>query len=149
MNWRALLDRLLGTAPDTADVLDAAERVESGLSRRQFLRGALIATTAAALVDVDQLLWMPGEKTIFLPECEVYTTLDWVARDALSTLENNLRMISRFNRAYDRRFDGVRVGDTVQVWIPKRFEPHDYSGIVTESVLPVTITPELRRRRRA
>jgi len=38
----------------------------TNFSRRQFLR-TLAAGLVASTVDVDRLLWVPGEKTIFIP----------------------------------------------------------------------------------
>lgn len=40
------------------------------MDRRQFLRrlsSGLLATAAAHTLDLDKLLWVPGEKTYFLP----------------------------------------------------------------------------------
>lgn len=135
MNWRAWLDRMFGTAPETTAIVEAAERVGSGFSRRQFLRGALAATAIAATVDVEQLLWTPGEKTIFLPESvELYEGLltpDWVTREALRILQNNLKFASQFSRDYDEHF----VGETVNVRIPRRYSTRaNPYGIVDRSV---------------
>lgn len=123
MNWRALFDRLLGTAPETADILDAAAHVPRGMSRRTFLRGALAATAIAATVDVEQLLWTPGEKTLFLPTLEEVAayngllTADWISREALRILKKNLDLTSRFNREYVAPYDrrGSRRGDAVPI----------------------------------
>lgn len=144
MNWRALLDRILGTDPETTAIVDAAERVGSGLSRRQFLRGALVATAVAATVDVEQLLWMPGEKTILLPELVdggwddnfLPPTPDWVTRETLRLFEKNLALTSKFSCRFDKAF---RVGDTVNVRIPQRFTPYDYSGKVVRPSVAVTL----------
>lgn len=138
MSWRTWLDRLLGTAPETADVLDAAAHVPHGMSRRSFLRGALAATAVAATVDVEQLLWTPGEKTIFLPEfvdVDVYNGLvtpDWVARQALRLLNKNLRIASQFCRPC------ARIGDTVQVHLPQTFQPRPGISTIYTPAIAVT-----------
>ncbi len=41
------------------------------MKRRDFLR-ILLAAPIAATVDVEKLLWIPGEKTIFLPSVEIF-----------------------------------------------------------------------------
>lgn len=169
MNWRALLERLragFSGSPDAADVLDAADRLPNGFGRRAFLKTALVGVAVAATVDVEQLLWTPGEKTIFLPTLDKtvvlldetvfanYNTLldtDWIAKDLLRDLERNLDLVGRFSRQYDAQFSGrrARVGDTVLVRVPKRFEPDDHSGIIIERAVPVVLTALPRRRRRA
>lgn len=138
MSWRTWLDRVLGPSLETADVLDAAARVGSGFSRRQFLRTALVGAAVAATVDVEQLLWMPGEKTILLPElvpCWSDEQIDWFTRHSLDIMNKNLAIAAKFNRQYDQKF---RVGDTLIVRIPRRFEPYDYSGKVAD-IVPVTL----------
>lgn len=56
---------------------------------------------ASAVLDLDRLLWVPGEKTIFLPPvvpiravCSQFLTTDWVAREALKLLQKQL-VVSR------------------------------------------------------
>lgn len=139
MNWRTLLDRLFGRTEETTAIIDAAERVGSGFSRRQFLKTALAGAAIAATVDVEQLLWMPGEKTIFLPTFDDYEliTPDWVTREALDILQRQIALTSRFSRAYDEKFP--KIGDTVNVRVPMRFTPFDNSGRITDYRVPVTI----------
>lgn len=112
-NVRDLLTRLRDAFRDDAEahaVLDAVAHVPAGLSRRQFLRSALVATAVAATVDVDQLLWMPGERTIFLPSAPSviaghYAALEkWMAREAFRILTNNLTIVRHVNREYHERF---------------------------------------------
>ena len=96
-----------------------------GVSRRGFL-AALAAAGAGALaaeVDVDRLLWVPGEKTFFLPpvvepwavEIEVgpsfvsgrntLLTADWYAREALlRVLKNRIEFTKRVTQDYDAAF---------------------------------------------
>lgn len=40
------------------------------MNRRDFLK-ILLTTTAASYVDYEQLLWIPGEKTIFIPSGKI------------------------------------------------------------------------------
>lgn len=50
-------------------------------NRRQFLKGllTLAAGSVSANIDIDRLLWVPGEKTIFIPsakQVEIFTAAD-------------------------------------------------------------------------
>ena len=56
---------LVTLSPEKAEVLVSAQR--HGVSRRAFLRGTLATMAVALSLDVDRLLWLPGEKTLILP----------------------------------------------------------------------------------
>lgn len=52
------------------------------LNRRSFLKwlgGTAAGAAAAHVLDLDKLLWIPGEKTILIPAVEIYrpVTLTW------------------------------------------------------------------------
>lgn len=50
------------------------------LNRRDFLRALLSSTVVAATVDVEKLLWIPGEKKIFIPserQIKFLYSVDW------------------------------------------------------------------------
>jgi hypothetical protein len=47
------------------------------VNRRGFL-GALAAFAAGAVLDPERLLWVPGQKTIFLPSQNTLIDPDWV-----------------------------------------------------------------------
>lgn len=103
MNWRTWLQRVLPTSPDVDGVLQTAVHLPAGFSRRAFLRAALLATTAAAVVDIDQLLWLPSSQVV-VPELpaglNVLVTPDWVTREALRILERNLNFVNAIHREY-------------------------------------------------
>lgn len=87
----------------------------------RFLGGAVGAALAPAL-DLDKLLWVPGERTIFLPPPPVINELvsvDWMFAEALRLLKTQLTAVAGFNRP----FDDVRLGDAVRVPLPVRFDP--------------------------
>lgn len=82
------------------------------MDRRGFLRllgmGA-VGASAAATFDLERLLWVPGAKTILLPPTEIFTcnsfiTPEWITREALRFLEDQLTFTSQINRHYDRAF---------------------------------------------
>lgn len=97
------------------------------MNRRAFLErlgfGTVAAAAAAAatgVLDIERLLWIPGEKTIFLPTVET-TDVAWVdalMRKDLRLLKDRLSLATHFNRAYDQSFT---VGQTVNVRLPRRF----------------------------
>lgn len=83
----------------------------TAIDRRTFLRrlgfGTVAAAAAVSTFDLERLLWIPGEKTILLPEAFEavdFETVDWMTREALRILTNKLTIASSFNRQYDRRF---------------------------------------------
>lgn len=102
------------------------------MNRRGFLRAFLAGTVglvAGAELDLDKLLWVPGAKTIFLPDVKVLPARTFVVvgnnetKAILRELENNLRFASRVNRDYDRQFanEAAKVGETVNVRLPGRW----------------------------
>ncbi len=81
------------------------------MDRRAFLRrlgfGTIAAAAASSVFDIERLLWVPGEKTIFLPpllENYTFLTSEIVTREALKIFENSLSMFNLVNREY---FDRV------------------------------------------
>lgn len=87
------------------------QKETGGMDRRAFLKvlgGTAAVVAAAPMLDLERLLWVPGEKTIFLPYEGPFgnqiVTVDWITREALRILENNLKMASVFNREYDAKF---------------------------------------------
>lgn len=99
------------------------------MNRRGFLRSLLSGTAgaiAAHTLDLDRLLWVPGERTIFLPPLEGWNagntliTPDWVIQETLRIFENNLKFSAVVNRTYD---DSFTVGDVVTIRNPVRTQP--------------------------
>lgn len=95
------------------------------MNRRAFLARLGFGTVAAAaaatgVIDIERLLWTPGEKTIFLPSVEVvdFAMCDWFTRESLQVLQNKLALTAAFNRDYD---DFFAVGQTIRVRAPRRF----------------------------
>lgn len=126
----------------------AVERGLTDPSRRSFLKAALLGTAIAATVDVDKLLWTPGERTIFLPYFDDtirynnFVSWELLARDALAVLEKNLTIAKQVNRAYDRRFlNAKQIGETVNLVIPMRWDTGAVDHLKTPG-RPVTLTVE-------
>ena len=112
------------------------------MNRRSFLRALGFWTVSAAaasagLIDVEQLLWTPGEKTIFLPTPASLTpaeylaagerlnelvSCDWLAKEYLAMMNKELEFAKRFTRDYHRVYDnhGSQVGDSIAVRLPAR-----------------------------
>lgn len=92
------------------------------MNRRSFLQllstGALGAVIAPEL-DLERLLWVPGQKTIFLPSATL-GTFDpiFYTNEALRILANSLGMCRFFAQHYDGTFPR---GDTTAIKIPQRF----------------------------
>ena len=89
------------------------------LTRRGFL--SALATAAAGLtLDPERLLWVPGQRTFFLPSIEPAYTLvqiDWMTREMLAQLHNQLA----FAKLVNRQFDAPIVGATIRVPLPARY----------------------------
>jgi hypothetical protein len=75
------------------------------MNRRNFLT-ALGLGTAGLLLDPERLLWVPGQKTIFLPPVERFSivTPEWVMREVMMRLKNNLVFATNIHRSYDAEF---------------------------------------------
>lgn len=92
------------------------------MNRRSFLRvlglGALGAAASMEL-DLERLLWVPGAKTIVLPPAGGWwLSPDWLTREALKTLENNLTFMRSINRQYEEAWP--KVAFTVKMQRPQR-----------------------------
>ena len=82
-------------------------------SRRGFLQTLAAATAAVATYDPEQLLWTPGQKTIFLPpekrferadlivDPNEYRDVDWEVDLTEESYQHNLRVGATFD-GYDR-----------------------------------------------
>jgi hypothetical protein len=88
------------------------------VNRRRFL--ALLGLAAPAMVlDPEQLLWVPGRKTFFLPGgTAMIVTPDWMAVEGLKILRNNLSLAGMVNRDYG---EGLFPGSTVTLRKPARY----------------------------
>lgn len=92
------------------------------LSRRQFLLrfgSAAVAAAALPMIDVERLLWVPGQKTIFLPS---RTPLDMWVVESLKVLQQTLTFSAHVNRQYDDLWrQKLQVGDSVSIRLPRRY----------------------------
>lgn len=128
-----------------------------GLSRRSFLGLFAASTAAVATLDFDQLLWTPGEKTIFLPPAvqTVEVTLealgpfgqinmDWVTREALRVLNNELSFAKNINRQYAglHGSQGQRLGDSVNIRLPQKFTGGKRAGKARDRVKAVQLNQQ-------
>jgi hypothetical protein len=61
-------------------------------------------------LDPERLLWVPGQRTIFLPAPTRHRYLlspDWLTFEALRVLENNHDMFAALDREYDAQFSTI------------------------------------------
>lgn len=82
-----------------------------GVDRRRFLAwlgGTAVGVAIAPTLDLEQLLWVPGERTIFLPTVHVNTliTPEWIVRDMILNWQNSLRFVGRFDRSFEHWAEG-------------------------------------------
>lgn len=86
-----------------------------GLSRRHGeklnRRGFLGALLGLAAVDPERLLWTPGKRLISIPPAPVIIRYraelivpEWITREVLRSLKENLRFCWEVNRRYDGSF---------------------------------------------
>ena len=96
------------------------------MNRRAFLRwlgGTAAGVAASHVLDVERLLWVPGEKTILLPTVEGVehlnglVSVDWMMAEALRIMEANLQFVASLP-LIDTRWG------TVDVRIPRVWETH-------------------------
>ncbi len=77
------------------------------LGRRAFLQrlaAAAVGTAFGAAYDWDRLLWVPGERRIFLPSDAEFCTLltpEWVVREVGRRFFDTLKLSRQWDRAYD------------------------------------------------
>lgn len=106
------------------------------LSRRQFFKLAAAGVIGAAVtsqIDIERLLWVPGAKTYHLtPGGNTLITPEWMAKEVLRHLQQNLHFTSMVLRNYDR--EHVKVGSTINVRIPKRFEVRPGNAYVPQDI---------------
>jgi len=73
------------------------------IDRRRFLWGVFGAVATGAVLDVDQLLWVPGAKTIFLPpvvpvRLNTLITPEWITWEVLQDLQTQHRRLHTWLR---------------------------------------------------
>lgn len=149
-----LLDRLVAAwrseQPASALVVPSVQ----GMGRRRFLQvlgGSVAVAAAAPFVDLEALIWTPGQ-SVAVGEVGsgIFLTAEWITREALKILERNLQLVTTVNRAYDERFhaavilnpmgeiDTPRFGvDTVADW-HSRYRPQlEASASLRDAPLPM------------
>jgi hypothetical protein len=109
------------------------------LGRRQFLLrlvGGIAATAVGAQLDLEKLLWIPNERTIFVPSLTEFGTTDlhWMTEELARLFKKNLTFARVVNREYDLWHEPMLVGQTVGIRLPPRFAP-------TDRLLPTFVDP--------
>lgn len=76
------------------------------INRRDFLRRLITGTAALAIgaheLDLDRLLWVPGQM-VAVP-ANTFVSADWVTREMLREFRNRLAFVNIVNRQYDQQF---------------------------------------------
>lgn len=153
MSRVSLLDRLVAIWKQENPAETMALPAPTGMHRRQFLKilGSSAAVAAAVpMMDLERLLWTPGQ--VAVPEIggNILLTTEFIVRESLRVLQNNLRMAAEANTYYDERFvrttmefpvatvTAPRIGvDTVNDW-RERIKPAVMSSAqVREAPLPI------------
>ena len=94
------------------------------IDRRAFLRALGFGTVAAAaaatsVLDLERLLWIPGERVIVLPSVgNTLITPTWMSKELMRTFVNDLKFASFVSREYDQI---PVIGSRVTVSLPRRF----------------------------
>ncbi len=110
------------------------------MDRRRFLvwlGGTAAGVAIAPTLDLERLLWVPGAKTILLPPVEHWNTLitpDWVTREAIEALKQNLAMAQFFDREYDVQFDRYR--GRRRLW--RQIDPRPAPAVGQRRILPTS-----------
>ena len=96
------------------------------MDRRNFLR-TLFGTGAAVAVD-PSVLWTPT-KTIFIPASPKlyngFVSAEWITAECLKMLQNNLTMVSRARSPLDEFITSHKIGNTIRIAYPQRYEVID------------------------
>lgn len=71
-------------------------------------------------------------------------TPSWVTKDTAVNFKNNLKLIGRFDRTWEKQNwgdkpEGAQIGDTVQVRIQQRWEVNEGQALVQQSILNQTV----------
>ena len=86
------------------------------MNRRGFLQtlaAGLAGTVAAHTLDLERLLWVPGEKSIFIPSGEIFSgnqfvTPAWVTREVARHWMNEIKLVKMFDSSYaDLKISGA------------------------------------------
>lgn len=114
------------------------------LSRRQFWKLAASGVVGAAVtanVDIERLLWVPGEKTYFLPAEKVFTgkliSPEWMTKEIARLLKRNLQFAQQITRQHDADY-AMQLGGTVNVRVPARFTVSDNRRYVPQPIIDNT-----------
>jgi len=91
------------------------------MDRRSFLRALGFGTIAAAaaatsVLDIERMLWVPGERMLFIPPVG---NTDWAFREGMRVLQNNITFWANVNREYSVEYVGL--GEKINIRLPRRF----------------------------
>jgi hypothetical protein len=75
---------------------------------------------------------------------DTFITPTWVTKDTAVNFKNNLKLIGRFDRTWEKQNwgnkpEGAQIGDTVQVRIQQRWQVFEGQGLIQQSILNQTV----------
>lgn len=81
-----------------------------------------------------------------------FITPNWVTTDTAMNWLNNIKLVGRFSREYNKEWrdkpDGAQIGATVQVRLPQRWVVNEGQALIQQAILnqtvPVSITTQLQ-----
>jgi hypothetical protein len=76
------------------------------MNRRDFLRGLLMSSVAAYTLDIDKLLWVPGQKKIFIPDNKIISASQIVALEMERIVPHIHHLFEMDNIFYQKLYDG-------------------------------------------
>ncbi len=94
------------------------------MDRRTFLArlgfGTISAAAAVLTFDVEKLLWLPGERTIFLPDWphpyggNIVVTPTWITQEVAMMWKNSISLVTQLTQ-FDSRWDDKLTSVPVRV----------------------------------
>lgn len=88
------------------------------MNRRSLLK-TLFGGAAALTLDPERALWVPGAKLISVPRGNELIDPEWLSREALRILRDNLLVIRAVNEMWDRQATGFMTGHVLNVRKPR------------------------------
>ncbi len=72
---------------------------------------------------------------------DTFITPSWVTKDVAMFWKNSIKFVGKFDRQWQKEWSAhaTKLGDTIQVRIPQRFQTFEGQGIIIQSILNQTV----------